>query len=400
MQADPFGPQLRTEGLDSAEREVEDRARELLDAMRQAEATASLSEARKQARKERSSYEEMAAFLERLEAPAGPMRESGAEQRESERMTAAQGLALDTEPGPGRSFVYPEWDATIEDHKPNWVRLTEYRLEAGSADFVERVRRDFGPEISELRRAFEALRPEGMRRVRGLEDGDEIDLDRAIRARLERRAGSSPDPRIYTRHVREERDVAVAFLVDMSSSTNEVINTAVKRIIEVEKEALVLIAEAADAIGDSSAIWGFSGYGRDQVAFYIAKDFGDRWDDRVAERIGRMSWKMENRDGAAIRHATWKLGAQKARVRLLILLSDGRPLDCGCDHYADRYAQEDTRQALREARQKGIHPFCITVDPQGQRYLGRMYGDGAYTVIDRVEKLPRRIPEIYRKLTR
>ena len=189
-------------------------------------------------------------------------------------------------------------------------------------------------------------------------------------------------------------------MLDMSSSTNEVVDGGDRRVIDVEKEALVLTAEAVDAVGDTCAIWGFSGYGRDQVAFYVAKEPEDAWDDTVRERIGRMSWKMENRDGAAIRHATAKMSKWRQRVKLLILLSDGRPLDCGCDHYSDRYAQEDTRAALAEARAAGIHPFCITVDPQGQRYLERMYGEVGFTVIDRVELLPMRLTHIYRRLTR
>lgn len=161
-----------------------------------------------------------------------------------------------------------------------------------------------------------------------------------------------------------------------------------------------MIAEAVDAIGDACAIWGFSGYGREHVAFYVAKDFDDSYDDRVRERIGRITWKMENRDGAAIRHATARLREHPARTKLLILLSDGRPLDCGCDHYYDRYANEDTRVALREARKGGIHPFCITVDPRARKYLEELYGEVGYIVIDEVESLPRRLPTIYRRLTR
>lgn len=161
-----------------------------------------------------------------------------------------------------------------------------------------------------------------------------------------------------------------------------------------------MIAEALDAIGDSSAIYGFSGYGREHVAFYAAKEFTQPYDDRVRERIGHIRWKMENRDGAAIRHATRKLVAQRARTRLLVLLSDGRPLDCGCDQYYDNYAQEDTRVALREARAEGVHPFCITVDPRGSSYLEQLYGEVGYVVIERAEALPELLPRIYWRLTR
>lgn len=398
MADDPMTGALDTDRLSQADRAVEEQARALLTAMREGNPDASLQEAREQARDD-SSYEEMAEFLDRMHAPAGPM--AGHKDPDRERVVAERQSSLDEGDADDQSqFLYPEWDTDIEDHKPSWIRLTEYTLPPGNPDFVEQVRREHGPMVGQLRRAFEALRPEAVRRVRGVNDGDEIDIDLAIAARLERRSGGSPSDRIYTRRLRQERDVAVAFLLDMSSSTNEVANADGKRILDVEKEALVLICEAVDAIGDACAIYGFSGYGRDSVAFYIAKDFEDRWDSKVTERIGRISWKMENRDGAAIRHCTQKLAAAPQKVKLLLLLSDGKPLDCGCDHYADFYAQEDTRMALREARQQGIHPFCITVDPHGQEYLSRMYGEHGYIVIDRVEALPIQLPRIYRRLTR
>lgn len=402
--ADPMGGDLRTERMDGPDREVESKAEQLLAALRARDELADLAELRRQVRREVDglTYEEMADFLERMPAPSGPMQETD-DRVERPNLpvgdTTGQALEADAEPGVVR-LLYPEWDLGIEDYKPRWVRLTEYRLQPGNLSFVEDVRRRHGALIGRIRRSFEALRPEEIRRLKGVPDGDEIDLDRVVENHVERKAGGSPTDRLYVRHIRDERDVAVAFLVDMSSSTNELANGFGQRIIDVEKEALVLIAEAVQAIGDQAAIYGFSGYGREAVAFYVAKDFGDPWDARVAERIGRISWKMENRDGAAIRHCTRKLAAQPSRVKLLILLSDGKPLDCGCDQYSDRYAQEDTRVALLEARQQGIHPFCITVDVRASDYMTRMYGEGGYTVIDRVETLPVRLPQIYRRLTR
>ena len=398
---DPTAGMIDVGAMSKAERDVEVRAQELMQAMSEDPSSArrARAEARRRLEEERS-YAEMADFLDRMEAPAGPeVGEASRDEADLLRRSSGQSLDADTE-GAGETFRYPEWDAAIDDHKPDWVRVTEYTLQPGDGAYVAQVRETHGGLIAQVRRAFEALRPDALRRRRGLTDGDEIDLDRAIMERIEARAGGSADGRIYAQRRRRERDVAVAFLVDMSSSTNEVVRRGGKRVIEVEKEALVLTAEAVDAIGDACAIWGFSGYGRDQVAFYVAKSFSDAWDDRSCERVGRISWKMENRDGAAIRHATRRMMEWPARVRLLVLLSDGRPLDCGCDHYSDRYAQEDTRMALLEARKKGVYPFCITVDPAGQSYLGRMYGEGSYTVISDVEALPERLTRIYRRLTR
>jgi nitric oxide reductase activation protein len=401
---------VRPEELSADARDADEQARQVRDAMEDEGFEAALSEIRRAMQAEGrpdddATYEAMMAVLERMPAPEGGLVEEGqdveGEYQPSNEEPRRAGMPLDPdEDKDARTVLYPEWDVSIGDYKPDWVRVKEHVLQPGEGTFVQEVLDEHGAAIRHLRRKFQALRPEQLRRVKGLVDGDELDFDRVIEARVERKAGGSPTDRLYIKHMRNQRDVAVAFLLDMSSSTNEVAGEDARRIIRVEKEALVMIAEAVDAIGDACAIFGFSGYGRDHVAFYVAKDFKDAYGDRVRERIGRMTWKMENRDGAAIRHATKRLQAQPARTRLLILLSDGRPLDCGCDQYFDHYAQEDTRVALREARQAGVHPFCITVDPKGRRYLEQLYGEVGYIVIEEAGSLPARLPTIYRRLTR
>jgi nitric oxide reductase NorD protein len=398
------GGMLRPERRDPAAEALDERAQAAHERAVEQGEDSSFSEQRDQLRaasrsRGRSDYAEADAWLSAKEGPAGGL----VDDRPRAHAPLPPPLREEVEPAALEAqggATYPEWDAVIGDYRPDWVLVRELPLRRASGDFVERVMAGYRPQIRSLRRQFEALRPSELELVRGLSHGDTLDLDRVIEALTVRRAGGSPSDRLYLRHERNRRDVAVAFLLDMSSSTNEVVSGGGKRIIEVEKEALVLIAEAVDAIGDRFAIWGFSGYGRDQVAFYVAKAFDQPYDAAARERIGAMSWKMENRDGAAIRHATRLLLAEPARIRLLILLSDGKPLDCGCDLYADAYAQEDTRRALVESRQAGLHPFCITVDPHSRDYLQQMYGAGSYTIIDRVEALPLRIPGIYRRLTR
>ncbi len=405
LEANGLGSAMRPEEMTPDDRAADEQAREVQDAMAEEGLDATLREIRRAMRQDRGgderSYDEMVAFLERNPPPEGGQVEIGPEREAIEREARHGGRPLDPDADPNaKGVIQPEWDHAIQDYKPAWVQVKEHKLEPDTGAFVQGVLDEYGAEIRQLRRRFQALRPEQLRRVRGVVDGDEFDLDRLIESRVERRAGGTPSDRIYSRHHRNQRDVAVAFLVDLSSSTNEVAGETGKRIIHVEKEALVMIAEAVDAIGDSCGIYGFSGYGRDHVAFYVAKDFKDPYDDSVRRRIGRMSHKMENRDGAAIRYAARKLMEQPASTRLLVLLSDGRPLDCGCDAYYDAYAQADTKVALRELRQQGIHPFCITVDPRARAYLKEMYGEVGFVVIDRAETLPQRLPAIYQRLTR
>lgn len=290
---------------------------------------------------------------------------------------------------------YPEWDWEIQDYRMNWCRVEERYATEGAADFVEDVLRRHGSLVALLRRYFEGLRPPRLRRVTGQPDGDDVDLDAAVNAFADRAAGADLSDRLYVRREKRDRDVAAAILVDVSGSTSRQVEGG-RRIIDVEKEGLVLLCEALEAVEDQYAVYGYSGDGRNQVAFLIVKDFDESLGGEAAHRLGGLRPSQQNRDGAAIRHAVRKLLARGAKTKLLILISDGRPLD---DGYKDDYALEDTRAALREARQRGIEPVCITVDRDADAYLRRMYGDVRFFVIDRVEALPFRMPRIYQKLT-
>ena len=294
---------------------------------------------------------------------------------------------------------YPEWDEQIGDYRPRWCTVWERQASGSAGVFVDAVLAEHGPMVRRLRREFQLMRPAGLGKERRAREGGAVDLDALVGELVDARLGRPGEGRVYLRRVRKERDVAVAFLVDQSASTRELVVEGGKSVIEVEKESLVLLAEALEALGDRYGIFGFSGRGRQMVTFDVFKDFEERWDETVRGRIGAMTYRMENRDGAAIRHATMRLAKVDAKVRLLVLLSDGKPLDCGCDLYQAAYAQADTRMALREAREHGVDPFCITVDPSGAEYVGAMYGDVRYAVIESVEQLPARLPAIYRRLT-
>ncbi len=294
-----------------------------------------------------------------------------------------------------RTIRYPEWDQEIHDYRLNWCRVVERAADERPDDIVASTLQTYSSVVSGLRRFFEGLRPPGLKRVAGQVDGDEVDLDAVVRLLAERVAGAEVSDRIYVRRDRRERDVATAFLVDVSGSTSRQLDGG-RRVIDVEREGLVLLCEALEAVGDQYALYGYSGQGRGQVDFLVIKDFADRLGGQAAHRLAGLMPLQQNRDGAAIRHATTKLQACEAKTKLLIVVSDGRPLD---DGYKDEYSLEDTKAALREARRRGIHPFCITIDREADAYLKRMYGDVQFTVIDRVETLPLRLPRIYQRLT-
>ncbi len=295
----------------------------------------------------------------------------------------------------GRVILYPEWDYQIADYRMNWCSVVEQPAEFGSDEFVTGILAAQQSAIQSLRRFFEGLRPQAFRRLTGQPDGEEVDLDAVLRRRGEQRAGMEGSDRLYVRREKKERNVAVAFLVDMSGSTSRELGDG-RRVIDIEKAGLVLLCEALDAVGDQYGLYAYSSRGRAQVDFLTIKDFDERLGPSTAHRLGGLVPRHQNRDGAAIRHATAKLLTREVKHRLLILMSDGRPLD---DHYKDDYSLEDTKAALREARQRGVETFCVTIDREAEQYLSRMYAHTQYCVIDRIEALPTTLPRIYRQLT-
>lgn len=295
----------------------------------------------------------------------------------------------------GRTVLYPEWDHRINDYRMNWSRVVERPAESGSDEFVTSTLAAQRSTVRSLRRFFEGLRLPAFRRVTGQPDGDEVDLDAVIRRAAEYRAGMEGDDRLYIRREKRARNVAVALLIDMSGSTSRSLGPG-RRVIDVEKEGLVLLCEALEAVGDQYGLYAYSGQGRGMVDFLTIKDFDERLGGSTARRLGGLTPRHQNRDGAAIRHAIAKLLRRDAKHRILMLLSDGRPLD---DDYKDDYAVEDTKVALREARERGVETFCVTIDREAERYLSRMYAATRYCVVSTVEALPSELPRIYRQLT-
>ena len=303
------------------------------------------------------------------------------------------------------AYNYDEWDRELIDHRLGWCRVVEKKVKPGDRNFVEQTKERHKGVISSIRHQFQLMKPENLIRVSNEVDGEEFDLNAVIDYVIDRHADGQQSERIYTKRLRRRRDVAVSFLLDQSSSTARTIGRHPlqpytrpgRRIIEIEKEGLVLMSEALEAVGDVYSINGFTSEGRRNVKFYIVKDFNEKYDDEVKRRIGGINYQNNTRLGAAIRHATARLAKQDARMRLLIVLSDGRPYD---HDYGDaRYAREDTREALRQAKNEGITPFCITIDRESEAELRDLYGEVGYTIIDDVLSLPERLPGIYRRLT-
>jgi nitric oxide reductase activation protein len=312
------------------------------------------------------------------------------------------------------SYIHPEWDHYEQRYRRAWCRVRESRLDsATSARFFDETLRAYGSLVPGVRRQLERIVESGLRRVHRLPYGEDIDLDAAIMSRVDARAGLAPDENVYVARRAQARDVTLALVVDMSSSTAEQVapdalakvhGRSYRTILDVEREALVLLITALERIGDTYGIYFFSGTGREDVRFQVLKDMDERFSDIVAARFDKLRPHHTTRMGAAIRHAVRKLRGRESKTKLLVLLSDGRPydLDYGQQHGEGaeiEYAIADTRQALLEARQARIKPFILTVDPQGNDYLRAMCDGLDYEVLDDVAQLPARLVTLYQGLS-
>jgi nitric oxide reductase NorD protein len=286
--------------------------------------------------------------------------------------------------------LYPEWDHGRQHYRKNWCVMREKSVAPVEDNFYRDTLDKHSGLVKQLRRKFEALRDEN-RPQRQQTQGDEIDLDALVEALADARDGREMSDRLFVRQHRAERNIAVAFLVDMSGSTKGWIN-------EAEREALILLCEALELLGDRYAIYGFSGTTRKRCELFRVKTFDEAYSAEVKARISGIRPQEYTRLGFALRHMTKLLNRVEAKTRVLVTLSDGRPDDY-FDVYRGAYGIEDTRMALIEAARTGVHPFCITLDRDARDYLPHMYGAARYVILDDVRQLPVKVTDIYRRIT-
>ncbi|MFK7914833.1 MAG: nitric oxide reductase activation protein NorD [Pseudomonadales bacterium] len=366
-----------------------------------------------------------------MEQEAAPL-DPDQEQRRADMERAALRHALGDDRADTRSYRYDEWHYTESRYLRKWCRLYEEMLEPDpeldGTDLGKRVR----PWRDEIRRHLSLIKPLGYLRQRGVEDGDELDFNAVLESRLDAAAGLAPGERVYSRRDRVQRDLCAAFLIDLSASTDDPIeppqpppatdddpeinlrdpfdvdfdNDAEaeqpppRRIIDVQREAMVAMSAALESLGDEYGMFGFSGYGREAVEYYVAKEIGQPFTPQTLHSIAAMKPRRSTRMGPAIRHTTRKLLASGHAMKLLIMLSDGFPQDSDYgpvrgDH---EYGVQDTAKALQEAERAGIRTFCITVDRSGHDYLARMCPSDQYLIIDEVEDLPGALGSVYERL--
>ncbi|MEI6318513.1 MAG: VWA domain-containing protein [Pseudomonadota bacterium] len=301
--------------------------------------------------------------------------------------------------GPDRGLPYPEWDYRENRYKVDWAWVAEKVLAESNPAEAQRLADRHAGTLKRLKKAIQSQKPTRPAPLTRQMDGDDLDLEATIRYVTERVAGRSPEARVYKRRAIRNRDVAVTLLADLSTSIMQTVADGNGRLVDTIRAGVMLFAESMEEVGDPYSIAGFCSKYRDNVNYYRIKDFDQPYDDQVRATVGGLSGRLATRMGAAIRHAVHRFEGVQTPRRLLLLLSDGRPEDYD-DGGDRRYLHEDTRMAVKEAVNAGVHPFCITVDTLANQYLPQIFGRGHYLVLDDVGSLPAKLPEIYLRLRR
>lgn len=293
---------------------------------------------------------------------------------------------------------YGEWDHMIQLERPAWATVQERRPKTGDAAVIDDILAEHRRLIGRMKHILDAMQPQGVQRIRKLEDGDEIDLNAALASLIEMRMGSQPDPRIMMRSVRKVRDISVLVLLDLSQSTNDKVAGQEHTVLELTRSACALLADAIQKVGDPFAIHGFCSDGRHDVNYWRFKDFDQPYDDTAKARLAGMEGQLSTRMGAAIRHATSALRTQRSSKKLLLVITDGEPADV--DARDPQYLRYDAKKAVEEAGRHGVITYCMSLDPRADQYVRRIFGERHYLVVDKVERLPEKLPALYAGLTR
>jgi hypothetical protein len=277
-----------------------------------------------------------------------------------------------------RGATYPEWDVFRRRYRADWCTVTEVEAEVSIAEVPLR------PEATALRKTLSRLGLDLDRRHRQPQ-GDDIDIDATVEARVDLAAGAAPDQSIYIDSLRRRRGLSVLVLLDISGSAGEPSGSG-GTVHEHQRAAATALLQALGDLGDRVALYGFRSQGRAAVHVVPVMRFGDRFDSLTLRRLHGLEPGAYTRLGAAIRHGASVLATDGGTVRrLLVVLSDGFAYDHG---YEGAYAEADARRALAEARRRGTASLCLSIGAGTDAVaLRRVFGTAAWAGLSRPDEL-------------
>ena len=292
---------------------------------------------------------------------------------------------------------YPEYDYLTGSERPNWTCVIEYFADYGDPYKIDRILETHSELVNQITNLIQTAKVSLPERLHRQSIGESLDIDACVNAVISRRMGQTPDPRIYSTTERKHRDLSVLVLLDVSNSTNDIVPHANASVLELEIQATSLLAYAMSELNDPFGIAAFCSDGKEDVHYYRIKNFAEPYDTSARAYLAGLKGKLSTRMGAAMRHAISELAAQHTHRRLLLVITDGEPSDVDVEDR--KYLVEDARKVVRSASRLGIDTFCVGLEAGGENYLNGIFGKKNVAMIDKLSRLPERLPMLYLRLT-
>ena len=287
---------------------------------------------------------------------------------------------------------YPEWDYKLSLMRNDWCTVIEKIPSQHARHGLNNRNKSDVKDISLLRTRSQCQ----TRLLRRQWEGDDIDINAAIEVMVDKRQGLSPDPRLFLRRKSEEQMSSTIVLLDLSESSNDIVGIRMESILDIEKNAALLLVQSLVKSEDRIAVHGFSSNTRVEVNYYRLLEFGTPLDTNTTEIIRSVPGRYSTRIGAALRHATSHVKLEKTNHHSILLITDGAPADV--DIYDASYLIEDASAAVQECKKSGVRIFCLALDPQAQSYVSKIFGHYNYRIVDNPISLPKQLASIYQQL--
>lgn len=329
--------------------------------------------------------------LETSETPQ-PRKGQAADVTETEAPQSAQGGAdVGT-----LTMRLPEYDRTLRAERPDWVTANTYEPVLGDPFYLDGVRQRHAQTLGRLKSTIAEAELGRARRLKRQAEGDRLDLDAAIDAAIDLRTRRTPDHRVYEGSAFAERSVALHLLLDMSLSTGDAAGAGVS-ILDIERDAAAILAEAMEQLGDRLAVTGFSSNGRADLRLVPVMGFDDRLGIMPGMTLSGLRPGYSTRMGAALRYAGQTLDTIARHHRLVLILTDGEPSDI--DVREKGYLTSDARRAVQSLRARGIATFCIALGPERGESHDSIFGAQGFVRVTNLTTLPSKLSAVYLQMT-
>lgn len=289
-------------------------------------------------------------------------------------------------------FLYDEWDRKKQRYLPNFCRVYPTFSKQTNPSYVQKTFEDNRLTMNSLRKIFAQMSNE-LETVRRLDKGNEFDLDALIDFQTDIAAGHTPSDKIYLSKRKLKKDFSFLFLLDISLSSDGYAKG--NRVLDVEKQVVLLFGEALNEHGVEFEIDGFYSKTRNNCSYIHFKTFDENWKTAQA-KLAAAEPQGYTRIGPALRHAGALLQKRSARKKWVILLSDGKPNDY--DKYGGQYGVADIRRSLYELHQNHIQTYAFAIEEQAKYYLPQMFGNDHYDIVANPNEMLQSMAKLYRRI--